>query len=272
MAAVPEVVKRLADDIQWTTELGNAFLAQQADVMDAVQRMRKKAKDNGALESNEQQKVETPVVEQDTVIVVQSTNPEVIYVPTYSPVVVYGPPVYPYPPIYYPPPPPPGAAFVAFSVGVMWGAAAGAALLRLRLGRERHLHQREQQLQPDQHYGGQGGAATGSTIPEHRGASPLRGQATATKYGGSTRGAAPAIGKRRQQPAGNRADAAQTSPQATGAQRRSAARRQPGRERRSTARGSKRRRRRADHREPRWKRRSGRSNRRERRRGPDRQP
>jgi len=44
MAAVPEVVKRLSDDIQWTTDMGNAFLAQQADVMDAVQRMRAKAK------------------------------------------------------------------------------------------------------------------------------------------------------------------------------------------------------------------------------------
>ena len=75
MAAVPEVVKRLADDIQWTTELGNAFLAQQADVMDAVQRMRKKAKDKGALESNEQQKVETQVVEKQTVIVVQPRTP-----------------------------------------------------------------------------------------------------------------------------------------------------------------------------------------------------
>ena len=52
MAAVPEVVKRLADDIQWTTELGNAFLAQQSDVMDACQRMRKKAQDNGALKTN----------------------------------------------------------------------------------------------------------------------------------------------------------------------------------------------------------------------------
>jgi hypothetical protein len=45
LAALPDVVKRLADDIQWTTDLGNAFLAQQSDVMDAVQRMRKKAKD-----------------------------------------------------------------------------------------------------------------------------------------------------------------------------------------------------------------------------------
>ena len=44
MAAIPDVVKRLADDIQWTTALGNAFLSQQSDVMDAVQRMRKKAK------------------------------------------------------------------------------------------------------------------------------------------------------------------------------------------------------------------------------------
>src|SRR4029077_4498669 len=42
LSALPEVVKRLADDIQWTTDLGNAFLAQQTDVMDAVQRMRKK--------------------------------------------------------------------------------------------------------------------------------------------------------------------------------------------------------------------------------------
>ena len=51
LAALPDVVKRLADDIQWTTDLGNAFLAQQGDVMDAVQRMRKKAQDKGNLQS-----------------------------------------------------------------------------------------------------------------------------------------------------------------------------------------------------------------------------
>ena len=91
MAAVPEVVKRLHDDIQWTTDLGNAFLAQQSEVMDAVQVMRKKAKDKGALESNEQQKVEVQVVESKQVIVVESTNPEVIYVPSYSPTWCMGP-------------------------------------------------------------------------------------------------------------------------------------------------------------------------------------
>lgn len=127
MAAVPDVVKRLADDIQWTTDLGNAFLDQQSDVMDAVQRMRKKAQETGALKTTEQQKVETTVVEQKTVIVVQPTNPQVVYVPVYNPVVVYPPPPYPYPVIYYPPPPPPGAAVVAFGVGMAIGAAYGGS-------------------------------------------------------------------------------------------------------------------------------------------------
>ena len=104
LAGLPDVVKRLSDDIQWTTDMGNAFLAQQSDVMDAVQRMRKKAKDQGNLKSNEQQKVETTVVEKKEVIVIEQSNPQVVYVPTYNPTVVYGPPVYPYPPIYYPPP------------------------------------------------------------------------------------------------------------------------------------------------------------------------
>src|SRR5215469_2499338 len=58
MAGTPELVKQLADNITWTTDLGNAFLAQQDDVMNAVQRMRGKAKDKGNLKSSEQQKVE----------------------------------------------------------------------------------------------------------------------------------------------------------------------------------------------------------------------
>ncbi len=96
MAGLPDVVKRLADDIQWTTDLGNAFLAQQSDVMDAVQRMRSKAKETGNLKSNEQMKVETKVVENKSVIIVEQASPEVVYVPSYNPTVVYGAPVYPY--------------------------------------------------------------------------------------------------------------------------------------------------------------------------------
>src|SRR4051794_32449784 len=103
LAALPDVVKRLGDDIKWTTELGNAFLAQQSDVMQAVQRMRKKASDAGNLKSTEQQKVTMQVVQTKEVIVIQQASPQVVYVPAYNPVVVYGPAIYPYPPIYYPP-------------------------------------------------------------------------------------------------------------------------------------------------------------------------
>ena len=123
LAALPDVVKRLANDIQWTADLGNAFLAQQGDVMDAVQRMRKKAQDKGNLKSNEQQKVETQVIESKSVIVVEQANPQVVYVPSYDPVVVYGAPIYPYPPIYYPAPGYYAAGIaISFGVGVMMGA------------------------------------------------------------------------------------------------------------------------------------------------------
>jgi hypothetical protein len=126
LAALPDVVNRLANDIQWTTDLGNAFLAQQSDVMDAVQRMRQKAQDKGNLKSTEQQKVETKVIENKSVIVVQQANPQVVYVPSYDPVVVYGAPIYPYPPIYYPPPGYYAAGIaISFGIGVAMGAFWG---------------------------------------------------------------------------------------------------------------------------------------------------
>ena len=126
LAALPEVVKRLADDIQWTTDLGNAFLAQQSDVMEAVQRMRKKAQDKGNLKSTEQQKVETQVIENKSVIIVEQANPQVVYVPSYDPVIVYGAPIYPYPPIYYPPPGYYAAGMaISFGIGIAMGAFWG---------------------------------------------------------------------------------------------------------------------------------------------------
>ena len=126
MAGLPDVVKRLADDIAWTADLGNAFLAQQGDVMDAVQRMRKKAQDTGNLKSNQQIKVETKVVESQSVIVVEQADPQVIYVPSYNPTVVYGAPIYPYPPIYYPPAGYYAAGMaISFGVGVAMGAMWG---------------------------------------------------------------------------------------------------------------------------------------------------
>jgi hypothetical protein len=190
MAAVPEVVKRLSDDIQWTTDLGNAFLAQQKDVMDAVQRMRTKAKANGALESNEKQKVDTQVVENKTVIVVESANPEVVYVPSYSPTVVYGPPVYPYPPIYYPPYYP-GTAFVSFSFGVMMGAAMwGGSCCHSHWGGSNNvIINNNNNFNKINHYsGGRGNNNNWQHNPSHRGGAPYGDRGTAGKYGGSARG------------------------------------------------------------------------------------
>src|ERR1700761_2727737 len=98
MAALPDVVKQMAESITWTSELGNAFLAQQSEVMQAVQRMRTKAKDSGKLTSGEQIKVETKVVESKSVVVIEQANPQIIQVPSYNPTVVWGaPPVYAYP-------------------------------------------------------------------------------------------------------------------------------------------------------------------------------
>src|SRR5439155_22640203 len=101
LAAYPDVVQRMSGNIQWTTDLGNAFLAQQYEVMDAVQRMRGKAEGKGTLKTSAQQTVQTKTVEGGKqVIVVEPANPEVVYVPSYDPAVVYGPPPPAYP--YYP--------------------------------------------------------------------------------------------------------------------------------------------------------------------------
>ena len=93
MALLPDVVKRLTDDIQWTTDLGNAFLAQQAGVMDAVQRMRRKAEAKGTLKSGDQQVVKTESVDDKTVVIIEQASPQTVYIPSYDPVVVYGDPV-----------------------------------------------------------------------------------------------------------------------------------------------------------------------------------
>ena len=86
--------------------------------------MRAKAKGSGNLKSNEQQKVETKVVENKTVIVVEQANPQVVYVPSYNPTVVYGAPIYPYPPIVYPPVGYYAAGMaISFGIGIAMGAA-----------------------------------------------------------------------------------------------------------------------------------------------------
>src|SRR5262249_30406590 len=124
----PDVVQRMAGNIQWTTDLGNAFLAQQSDVMDAVQRMRGKAEGTGNLKTSAQQVVQTKTVEGGKqVIEIQQANPDVVYVPSYDPTVVYGapPPEYPYYPYTYPGYMP-GTALM-WGTGIALGAAAWGA-------------------------------------------------------------------------------------------------------------------------------------------------
>src|SRR5437773_3245570 len=128
LVAYPDVVTRMADNIQWTTDLGNAFLAQQSDVMDAVQRMRAKAQGTGNLKTSAQQVVQTETVASGKqVIEIQQANPDVVYVPSYDPVVVYGaaPPAYPYYPYTYPGYVP-GTA-LAWGAGIALGAATWGA-------------------------------------------------------------------------------------------------------------------------------------------------
>jgi hypothetical protein len=193
MAAFPDAVKRLAEDIQWTADLGNAFLVQQSDVMDAVQRMRKKAKDNNALASSEQQKVEIKVIETKEVIVIEPAKPDVIYVPSYSPTYVYGPPIYPYPPIYYPPYYP-GAAFVGFSMGIMIGAAWGGAWGHCGWGHNdinvnvNNNFNRNNNINHNRNVGGNRGGGNWQHNSQHRGGAPYADRATANKFGGTARG------------------------------------------------------------------------------------
>src|SRR6476620_9235259 len=127
MAAFPDVVKRLAENIQWTSDLGNAVVSQESAVMDAVQRMRVKAEGHGQLQSTPQQIVETRVIDDKSVVVIEPASPETVYVPSYNPVAVYGAPVYPYPSMYYPSYYPSAGAYAAgAAVSFGLGVAAGA--------------------------------------------------------------------------------------------------------------------------------------------------
>lgn len=127
LVAVPEVLEMMNEDLEWTQKLGNAVLAQQSDVMDAIQGLRARAQDNGKLESNEQQTVNvtqqvTQSGEEKQVIVIEPTQPDTVYVPYYEPQVVYGSWPYPsYPPYYFEPRP--GWVVVgAIATGLAWSA------------------------------------------------------------------------------------------------------------------------------------------------------
>jgi hypothetical protein len=125
VARFPQLIAMLDKDLNWTVDLGQAFLDQPKELMDAIQGLRAKAHQAGTLQSTPQQVVtvtnvvvvETNVTQVVTVtnqiVQVQPSNPDVIYVPTYPPTVYYPPPGYVYDPY---------APLVTFGVGLAVGA------------------------------------------------------------------------------------------------------------------------------------------------------
>ncbi|HEY2384221.1 MAG TPA: DUF3300 domain-containing protein [Terriglobia bacterium] len=193
MAPLPDLVKRLADNIQWTTDLGNAFLAQESDVMDAVQRMRAKAQSSGALTSSTEQKVETQQAGGKSVIVVEQSQPDVVYVPDYNPVAIWGTPAYPYPSLYYPAYTPGvvAAGAISFGVGVAMGAAWGGGWgWNAGWGNGDIDVNRNNTFNRNTNISGNRGARSNvwQHNPQHRGGAPYGNRATANRFGSNARG------------------------------------------------------------------------------------
>jgi Protein of unknown function (DUF3300) len=188
----PQVLDMMNEKLDWTQKLGDAFLAQQKDVMDTVQKLRAKAEAEGNLKSNKEQKV---IVEQETkTIIIEPANPQVVYVPTYNPTVVYGPWWYPaYPPYYYYPPYyVPGAALFSFGVGVAIGAAWGYAWggcnwgrgdVNVDINRNTNINNNiDRGKYQNKISTGQGGRGEWKHNPEHRKGVSYRDQGTAQKF------------------------------------------------------------------------------------------
>jgi hypothetical protein len=125
LTAFPPVLAMLNDKLDWTQQLGNAFLAQQADVLAAVQTLRERADQTGNLKTTKQQKVTKSSSGSQSYIEIEPQDPSVVYVPTYDPNEIYGTWPYPsYPPYYWYPP-----GYIA-GPGIWWGSGilAGAVL------------------------------------------------------------------------------------------------------------------------------------------------
>ena len=120
----PQVLTMMSEKLDWTQKLGDAFLADQKKVLDTIQSMRAKAQAAGNLKTTNEQKV----IVEEKIIKIEPANPEVIYVPTYNPTVVYGGWPYPaYPPYAYYPPGYVASSMLWFGAGMAMGAAWGYA-------------------------------------------------------------------------------------------------------------------------------------------------
>ncbi len=127
LAATSSVLSMMSEKLDWTQKLGDAVLAQQPDVMDAIQRLRTKAQANNKLSSNKQQTVSTQQQDGRQIITIVPAEPDTIYVPYYDPAVVYGPwPYTDYPPYYWPAPGYIAAGVIATGIAFGAGYALGA--------------------------------------------------------------------------------------------------------------------------------------------------
>jgi len=117
----PDILSAMSEKLDWTQKLGDAFLAQESEVMGTIQKLRGKARAQGNLQDTKEQRV----IVQGDAIEIQPANPTVVYVPTYNPTVVYGSWAYPsYPPYYFNPV---GATVAAGVLGFAAGVAVGSA-------------------------------------------------------------------------------------------------------------------------------------------------
>jgi hypothetical protein len=130
LVAFAQVLDMMGKKPDWVKQMGDAFLAEPDKVMDTVQGLRKKAKDEGNLKSSKEQTVNIDDTNGTQVIIIEPASPQTVYVPVYNPTYVYGPWMYPaYPPYYYYPPyyhPPASGFFFGFTMGIvvgncMWG-------------------------------------------------------------------------------------------------------------------------------------------------------
>src|SRR3954468_9516932 len=130
LTTVPQVLTMMNEKLDWTTKLGDVFLAKQEEVLKTVQTLRVKAEQAGNLKSSPELTVKKETQEGKQVVIIEQPKPEVVYVPTYNPATVYGTWWYSYPPpyYYYPPGYAYGGAGLAFASGVFWGAAIAGGI------------------------------------------------------------------------------------------------------------------------------------------------
>src|SRR4051812_25263049 len=189
MAGIPDALKRLAGNIGWTTDLGNAFLSQPQDVMEAVQRMRAKAQIKGTLKTSQEQTVQTQKGEGNKeFIVIHQPNPEVVYVPSYDPAIVYGPPAYPYYPYTYPGYYP--GMGLALGTGIVLGAAWANnwGNCNWNNGGDININNNNNfnRNNINNSNRNQAGGGKWQHQPSHRGGAPYSNRATANKYGSTS--------------------------------------------------------------------------------------